>query len=58
MISKRKRNTILAYCIASVVMLCALASNLTKVTTSFKTNSKKIVADNTYVEVTDSWYKY
>ena len=56
MISKRKRNTILAYCIASVVMLCALASNLTKVTTNLKTNSKKVVADNNYVEVTELSY--
>ena len=56
MISKRKRNTILAYCMASVVMLCALASNVTKVTTSLKTNSKKIVADNQVVETTEVSY--
>ena len=56
MISKRKRNTILTYCMASVVMLCALASNVTKVTTSLKTNSKKIVADNQIVETTEISY--
>ena len=56
MISKRKRNTILVYCMASVVMLCALASNITKVNTSMKTNSKKIVADNHSVETTELSY--
>ena len=56
MISKRKRNTILVYCIASVVMLCALASNVTKVTTNLKTNSKKVVADNQTVESTEISY--
>ena len=56
MISKRKRNTILVYCMASVVMLCALASNVTKVTTSMKTNSKKIVAENHSVETTEVSY--
>lgn len=56
MISKRKRNTILVYCMASVVMLCALASNVTKVTTNLKTNSKKVVADNQTVESTDISY--
>ena len=56
MISKRKRNTILVYCMASVVMLCALASNITKVNTSMKTNSKKVVADNHSVETTELSY--
>jgi len=56
MISKLKRNTILVYCMASVVMLCALASNITKVNTSMKTNSKKIVADNHSVETTELSY--
>ncbi len=56
MISKRKRNTILVYCMASVVMLCALASNVTKVTTSLKTNSKKVVADNQIVDTDDLSY--
>lgn len=56
MISKRKRNTILVYCMASVVMLCALASNVTKVTTSLKTNSKKVVADNQTVDTDDLSY--
>ena len=56
MISKRKRNTILVYCMASVVMLCALASNITKVNTSMKTKSKKIVADNHSVETTELSY--
>jgi len=41
---------------ASVVMLCALASNITKVNTSMKTNSKKIVADNHSVETTELSY--
>lgn len=56
MISKRKRNTILAYCMATVVMLCVLASNVFKVTTSLKTNTKKLVAGNNYVETSEISY--
>lgn len=56
MISKRKRNTILIYCIASVIMLCAFVSNVTVVTTELKTNTKKIVADNNYVETNEISY--
>lgn len=56
MISKRKRNTILIYCIASVIMLCAFVSNVTMVTTELKTNTKKIVADNNYVETNEISY--
>ena len=56
MISKRKRNTILVYCMASVVMLCALVSNVSKVTTNMKTNNKKVVADNHSVDTTELSY--
>lgn len=56
MISKRKRNTILIYCIASVIMLCAFVSNVTMVTTELKTNTKRIVADNNYVETNEISY--
>lgn len=56
MISKRKRNTILIYCIASVIMLCAFVSNVTMVTTELKTNTKRIVADNNYVETSEISY--
>lgn len=57
MISKRKRNTILAYCMASVIMLVAFISNVSDVTTQL-TNSKKIVADNNYVETEDTSYGF
>ena len=56
MISKRKRNTILIYCMASVIMLCCFVSNVTVVTTELKTNTKKIVADNNYVETNEVSY--
>ena len=56
MISKRKRNTILVYCMASVVMLCALVSNVSKVTTNMRTNDKKVVADNHSVDTTELTY--
>lgn len=56
MISKRKRNTILIYCMASVIMLCCFVSNVTVVTTELKTNTKKIVADNNYVETNEISY--
>lgn len=56
MISKRKRNTILVYCMASVVMLCALVSNVSKVTTNMRTNNKKVVADNHSVDTTELTY--
>lgn len=56
MISKRKRNTILIYCMASVIMLCAFVSNVTMVTTELKTNTKRIVADNNYVETDEISY--
>jgi len=56
MISKRKRNTILVYCMASVVMLCALVSNVSKVTTNMRTNDKKVVAENHSVDTTELTY--
>lgn len=48
MISKRKRNTIYAYCMASMIMLLSLVSNITEVTTQLS-NSKRVVADNQVV---------
>ncbi len=56
MISKLKRNTISIYCVASMIMLCAMASNVTDVTTQLKTNSKKVVANNNYVETEEVSY--
>ncbi len=56
MISKRKRNTILVYCMASMIMLLAFVSNVTEVTTQLKTNSKKVVANNNYVETDELSY--
>ena len=53
--SKRKRNTILAYCMATVIMLCVLASNIFEATTSLKT-TKKVVAGNNYVETSEISY--
>lgn len=45
MISKRKRNTILVYCMASGIMLLSLISNITEVTTQLS-NSKREVTEN------------
>ncbi len=56
MISKRKRNTVLVYCMASMIMLCAILSNFAEVTTQEKTNSKKVVANNNYVETEEISY--
>lgn len=56
MILKRKRHTALAYCMASMIMLCAIASNVTEVATQLKTNSKRVVANNNYVETDEVSY--
>ncbi len=49
MISKRKRNTILVYCMASVIMLLSLISNIAEVTTQLS-NSKRVVTENHVLE--------
>lgn len=57
MISKQKRNTILAYCMASVIMLFAGISNVPQFTTQLiKSNSKRVVTENNYVETNEVSY--
>lgn len=56
MISKLKRNTVLTYCMASLIMLLGFMFNVTQGETHSKTNSKKVVAENNYVETDEISY--